>query len=294
MLKRRSVSEITFDYFNIIFLVFSVVIMIYPFLYVVFASLSDPARFAEHSGLLLSPLSLSFDSYKAVFDNPNILNGYKNTLVYLLVGTTINMALTTLGAYSLSLRKLKMRNYIMMGIVFTMLFNGGLIPTYILIKNLHFIDSIWAITLPSAISTMNLIIMRTSFQSIPASLEESARIDGANDLVIFARIMIPLSIPVISVMILFYGVGNWNAWFNASIYLRSREKYPLQLILREILIQNSTDSMMTGAAASDDKSLVSETIKYATIVVATVPILMVYPMLQKYFVKGVMVGAIKG
>lgn len=185
------------------------------------------------------------------------------------------------------------KNPIMFLIVFTMFFNGGLIPTYLLVNNLGLLDSRWALIIPSAMSAYNLIIMRTSFQGIPVSLEESAKLDGANDFTVLFRIVLPLSMPVVAVMILFYGVGHWNSWFNALIYLRTRDLYPLQLILREILITNSTDSMMTGVGGAD-KMPIGETIKYATIIVATIPILLLYPFLQKYFVKGVMIGAIKG
>jgi len=177
-------------------------------------------------------------------------------------------------------------------IVVTMFFQGGLIPTYLLVSNLGLVDTPWAMIIPGAINTWNLIIMRTSFQAVPASLEESAKIDGANEWTIMWRIILPLSIPVMAVMVLFYAVGHWNAWFNAMIYLRDRNLYPLQLILREILITNSTDSMMTNASGVD-KMPISETIKYATIMVATIPILVLYPFLQKYFVKGVMIGALK-
>ncbi len=290
---KKSAGEMVFDSFNVVFLIFLMVLAIYPFLYVTFASFSDPASMAAHRGILLKPVGLSFASYKAVFDNPNIMQGYKNTIFYLTVGTSINIFLTSLGAYGLSRKNVLLKDYIMMGIAFTMLFNGGLIPTYLLVKDLHMIDTRWALVIPNAISAWNLIIMRTSFQAIPDSLEESARIDGANDFVILFKIILPLSTAVIAVMVLFYGVAHWNAWFNAAIYLRSRERYPLQLILREILIQNSTDSMMTGARA-DDRVPIGETIKYATIIVSTVPILAIYPLLQKYFMKGVMVGAIKG
>lgn len=177
-------------------------------------------------------------------------------------------------------------------IVFTMFFSGGLIPSYLLVTGLGMLDSLWALIIPGAVSAFNLIIMRTAFQGIPVSLEESAKLDGANDFTVLVRIILPLSLTVIAVMILFYGVGHWNSWFGALIYLRDRDLYPLQLVLLEILITNSTDSMLTAAGPAD-KMPIGETIKYATIIVATVPILLLYPFLQKYFVKGVMIGAIK-
>ncbi|AEI42487.1 carbohydrate ABC transporter permease [Paenibacillus mucilaginosus] len=292
MLNRRTWGERTFDGSNALFMVLLSILTLYPFLYVAFASLSDPASLMQHRGLLLMPEGFSLDAYKAVFDNPMIPAGYRNTLFYVTAGTAINLFMTSLGAYVLSRKGLYFRNAMMFFIVLTMFFQGGLIPTYLLVSSLGMIDTPWAMLLPGAISTWNLIIMRTSFQAVPVSLEESARIDGANDWTILFRVIIPLSLPVIAVMILFYGVGHWNAWFGAMLYLRDRELYPLQLVLREILITNSTDNMTTGAS-SLDKIPIGETIKYATIIVATIPILLLYPFLQKYFVKGVMIGAIK-
>lgn len=220
-----------------------------------------------------------------------IFLSYQNTVIYVVLGTVINIFMTTLGAYGLSRKNVLLSNAIMFFIVFTMFFSGGLIPMYLLMQNLSLINTRWAMWLPGMIGTTNLIIMRTSFKAIPSSLEESARIDGANDFVILYRVIVPLSKPVIAVMLLYYGVGHWNSWFNAMIYLQDRNLYPLQLILREILIDSTTDVIELGG---DDSEPIAQTIKYATIMVATVPILCVYPFLQKYFVKGVMIGAIKG
>jgi len=285
-------GERVFDFFNAALMVILCFLTLYPFLYVAFSSLSDPGLLAQHRGLLWKPSGFSLEAYKAVFANPNILSGYRNTLFYVVFGTLINMFMTCLGAYFLSRRNVFFKNAVMFMIVVTMFFQGGLIPTYLLVSNLGLVDTPWAMIIPGAINTWNLIIMRTSFQAVPASLEESAKIDGANEWTIMWRIILPLSIPVMAVMVLFYAVGHWNAWFNAMIYLRDRNLYPLQLILREILITNSTDSMMTNASGVD-KMPISETIKYATIMVATIPILVLYPFLQKYFVKGVMIGALK-
>ncbi|MEF2247787.1 MULTISPECIES: carbohydrate ABC transporter permease [unclassified Paenibacillus] len=267
-------------------------ITLYPFLYVLFASLSDPTAVSQHRGLLFWPQSLQWESYKMVFNNPMIKSGYQNTLLYVGAGTAINLFFTALGAYVLSRKGFYFKNYMMFFIVITMVFNGGLIPTFLLVNKLGMLNTAWALLIPSAINTFNLIIMRTAFQNVPVSLEESAKIDGANEWTILFRIIIPLSMPVISVMILWYAVGHWNSYFSALIYLRSRELYPLQLVLREILVTNSTDSMMTGAGAAD-KEPIGETIKYATIIISTLPILCLYPFLQKYFVKGVMIGALK-
>ncbi|QNK56584.1 carbohydrate ABC transporter permease [Paenibacillus sp. PAMC21692] len=290
---RQSFGETVFESVNLLLLSLLSLTALYPLLYVLFASFSDPAALMQARGFLFRPIGLSAESYLMVFDNPMIYTGYMNTLFYVAVGTSLNILLTSFGAYGLSRQNVLLKNPIMFMIVFTMFFSGGLIPSYMLVNNLGLLDSRWAIILPSLLSTWNLIIMRTSFQAIPAGLEESARMDGANDFTILFRVVLPLSLPVVAVMVLFYGVAHWNAWFGAMIYLRDRELFPLQLVLREILITNNTDSMMTSVGGGD-KMPVGETIKYATIIVATVPILLLYPFLQKYFVKGVMIGAVKG
>jgi putative aldouronate transport system permease protein len=294
---KRSKGEIIFNFFNIIFMTSLMIITIYPLIYVLFSSVSDPKQLEVHTGILLKPLGFTLKGYKLVLDNPNILVGYKNTMMYVAIGTTINLIMTSLGAYLLSRKTFMLKNVMMFFIVFTMFFSGGLIPKFLLIRNLGMLNTIWAIVVPNAISAWNLILMRTSFAEIPDSLEESARIDGANDFTILVRIILPLSLPIIAVMILFYGVGYWNAWFDAMIYLRNRALYPLQLFLREILVQNDTNSMTSKVMTSLDKNedeLYKNLIKYCTIVVSTLPILCIYPFLQKYFVKGVMIGAVKG
>jgi putative aldouronate transport system permease protein len=293
MALKRNAAERAFDFVLVALMLVLMILMVYPLVYAFLASFSDGNEMIKHRGLLFSFLGFSLEAYKRVFENEMILIGYRNTLTYILIGTTVNVALTSLAAYALSRRCFRYRNLFMFMFVFTMFFNGGLIPTFLVVKGIGLYDKLLAMVLPNAISTWNLVIMRTSMAGLPDSLEESARIDGANDLVILWHIVLPLSTAVLAVMILFYGVGHWNAWFNAMVYLRGREKYPLQLILREILISNSTD-LMTSSMSTDSSVPIGETIKYATIMVATVPILCVYPMLQKYFVKGVMIGAIKG
>ncbi|MDF2651118.1 MAG: binding-protein-dependent transport system inner rane component [Paenibacillus sp.] len=289
---KPTVGERTFVYLNTLFMISLCAVTLYPFLYVLFASFSDATSLLQNRGLMFRPAGFDLGAYKAVFENPMIIKGYQNTLLYVLFGTTINLFMTSIGAYVLSRPNLYFKNIIMFFIVVTMVFHGGLIPTYLLVNDLGMMNTMWALLIPGAINTFNMIIMRTSFQGIPVSLEESARMDGANDWTILFRIIIPLSMPVIAVMILWYAVGHWNSYFSALVYLRDREAYPLQLVLREILISNNTDSMMTGSA-SDDKYAIGETIKYAAIIVSTLPIICLYPFLQKYFVKGVMIGAIK-
>jgi putative aldouronate transport system permease protein len=270
-----------------------VVVTLYPLLYVAFASFSDAAKLIVHKGFLFAPLGFSLQAYEGVFKNPGILTGYRNTLFILVFGVAVNLIFTGLGAYVLSRRNVMWNKWFMIIIVLTMFFSGGLIPFYLIVKGVGLIDSLWSTIIPFAINTFNLIIMRTAFQAVPDSLEESAKIDGAGHLTILLRIIVPLSMPVIAVMILYYAVDKWNGWFYASIFLKDHKLYPLQLVLREILISNSTESMATDASAAD-RFQIGETIKYATIMVATVPILCVYPFVQKYFVKGVMVGALKG
>ncbi len=294
MALKRSTGERIFYFFDASFLIFLMILCLYPFLYVAFASVSNPKDIVQHRGILLCPLGFTLASYKMVFENPMILVGYRNTLIILVAGTSLNLLLTTLGAYGLSRKKLLLRNMIMFAVVFTMMFRGGLIPLYLQVRSLGLLDTRWALILPSAISAWNLIIMRTYFLTIPDSLEESARIDGANDWTILFRIIFPLAMPVVAVMLLFYGVYHWNSWFHAMIFLRERTLYPLQIILREILIANDTSGMTTSLVDVRDEEQIGETIKYSTIIVATLPILFIYPALQKYFMKGILIGAIKG
>lgn len=291
-IKTGSDSRI-FDIVITVLLSALVIVTLYPLLYVAFASFSDSSQLIAHKGFLYRPLGFSLEAYKSVFKNPGIITGYGNTLFILVAGVTINLFLTAIAAYVLSRKNVLWNNFLTMLIVFTMFFHGGLIPLYLIVKNVGLIDSLWSTIIPFAVSTFNLIIMRTSFLAIPESLEESAKIDGANHLTILFRIVLPLSMPVIAVMILYYAVDKWNAWFYASIFLKDRSLFPLQLVLREILISNSTDNMASDASSAD-QFMIGETIKYATIMVATVPILCVYPFVQKYFVKGVMIGAVKG
>jgi putative aldouronate transport system permease protein len=292
---RRSKGEAIFEVANTIIMILMMLICVYPLLYVIFASFSDPHRLAQHRGVLISSLGFTIKGYELVLKNPNIATGYVNTIFYVIAGTSVNLIMTALGAYVLSRRRAYWSDKMMFAVVFTMYFSGGLIPSYLLVKNLGMMNSALALIIPGAISTWNLIIMRTSFLAIPVSLEESARIDGANDLTILFKIILPLSLPVMAVMALFYGVHHWNAWFNAMMYLRNRALYPLQLILREILIQNSNTNMIVQSDVSQmDIDIYRSLVQYCTIIVATGPILLVYPFLQKYFVKGVMVGAIKG
>ncbi len=295
--KRKIKTSLSYKFFqvaNTLFLSGLMIVTMYPMLYVVMASLSEGTALTSHSGFLFAPAGkITLVAYKAVISNPNILLGYGNTMFILIIGVVLQIFMTSIGAYVLSRKAFALKNHIMFFLTFTMFFQGGLIPFYLLIKDLGLINNIFSLVLPFLVSAYNLIIMRTSFAGIPDSLEESAKLDGASHFAIYARIIMPLSKPVIAVMVLYYGVGIWNGWFWASVFLRDRALFPLQLVLREILISNDVSSMTQGSSGAD-VAAIAESIKYATIVVATLPVLMVYPFLQKYFAKGVMIGAIKG
>ena len=292
MKVKRSRGERAFSVFNYIFLSLIIVLCLYPVWYVAAASFSNSNLLTQHTGLLLKPVGWSIDAYKKVFKNPMIGRGYLNTLFILVVGVFLDLVMTSLGAYFLSRKRVMFKRPIMMLVVFTMFFSGGMIPFYLNLKDLRLTNSLWGLIMPFMISTYNLIILRTSFESIPESLIEAAQIDGAGHITILTRIVIPLSKAILAVMVLYYGVSIWNSWFWASSIIRTREMYPLQVILREILMQNDVASMTTGSSAMDTEAI-GMTIKYATIIVATVPILCVYPFLQKHFTKGTMVGAVK-
>lgn len=273
-------------------LALALIASLYPFWHVLIASFSDPYRISIHQGVLLLPKGWSLSSYQSVLSNAAIWTGYRNTIAYVVIGVSVNMTMTIIGGFVLSRSRLKMRNAVMLGIVFTMIFKGGLVPNYIVVRSLGLYDTLWAIVLPSAINTMNLVIMRTGFSSIPESLEESAKMDGASDILVLLRIFLPMALPTITTLVLYYAVSRWNAWFSAFIYLRSRDQMPLQIILREILIENSMGETNDGVSAQEIYR--SETYKYCTIIISTVPILLLYPFIQRYFVKGAMIGAIKG
>ncbi len=272
----------------------------YPILHILFASVSDPGMLIAHKGILLKPLGFTLDGYKLVFKDNSLINGYKNTIIYVGLGTLVNMIMTILGAYVLSRRGLYFKNFIMILITITMFFGGGLIPWFLLMKDIGLYNNLWAMILPSALSTWNIIILRTSFQAIPQELEEAATIDGASQAHILTNVILPLSKATLAVIFLYYLVGNWNSWFNAMVLLKDRQLFPLQLLMKEILVANDATATSIGSAggvvidSAQSQTAFRELVKYCAIVVSTLPILMVYPFLQKYFVKGVYVGSIKG
>lgn len=294
MVGKKSTGERLFNIFNIILMLGIIVITMYPMYYVLMGSFSDGSRLMGARGLLLMPQGLSLGAYKAVLANPNILTGYRTTLIVVAVGTVMNVFLTAIGAFVVTRREFPIAKPIMYMMIFTMYFGGGMIPTYLVVNNYyHMGDSLLALIIPSAISVYNLIIMKSNFQTLPASLEEAAKIDGANDIRILFQIVLPLSKAVLAVMVLYYGVAHWNSWFDAMMYIRTRSKYPLQIILRDILLASDAQTMSQGGSAGDQFAI-GECIKYATIIFASLPIMCLYPFIQKYFVKGVMIGAVKG
>lgn len=289
----RSPMRTVFLVFDYLILAVIGFICLAPMWHTLCASFSSPQALAASKGILLLPKGeFTLKGYKIVFSNMSIWKSYLNTLLYVVGGTALGITMTALGAYTLSRKYFLPAGILMLFISFTMLFNGGLIPNYILIQKLGLLNNRLALILPTAISVFNLVILRTSFQGIPDSLEESAKLDGANDMQIFVRIVLPLSKASLAVIILFIAVMHWNSWFSASLYLTSRSKYPLQIILREILVDGNTNITSAGADASI--SIYKTLIKYCTVIVATLPILVIYPFIQKYFTKGVMIGAIKG
>ena len=295
MKMKKKFGECVFDMSNGCFMCIMMAITIYPMLYVVFASFSDPVKFVSHQGLLYKPVGFSLDSYDVILKYPMLLRGYLNTIFVVVVGVLFNILATVVFAYFISNKDIMLRKLAAKFMIVTMFFSGGLIPVYLTVKAVGLLDSIWVLIIPGLVNATNVIIMRTAFDGIPDSLSDAACIDGANDFHVLFQVFVPVSISTIAVLVLYYGVRHWNSWFAASIYLRNREKFPLQLILREILLQSGSEGLSgSGGLSTNDLPQLAETIKYSTIVVATLPILMLYPFLQKYFVKGVMIGAVKG
>ncbi len=295
---RETLSDRLFGLGNYLLIGVLLIIIVYPLIYILSASVSDPT--AVNSGKMwLWPVGFTLEGFERVFRNPDILIGYRNTLFYTVVGTLINLCVTLPCAYALSRGELPGRTIILAVILFTMFFSGGIIPTYLLIRDLGMINSVWALLLPKAAAAWNILVAMAFFSmTIPKELQDAAEIDGASPFGFFLRIVLPLSKPIIAVMALFYAVGHWNQYFDALIYLSDRNLYPLQLFLREILVeqQMSTSMMMDGAAmeAMARQARIADIVKYAVIIVASLPLLVVYPFLQRFFVKGVFIGSVKG
>lgn len=288
---KESKSYKVFKVFNIILLLFIIFLTLFPFVNIIAQSFSNEA--AIRSGQVsLIPKGFNIETYKTVMADAMFWTNYKNTIIYTVVGTAINIVMTTMFAYALSKKSLIGRNFFIKFAVFTMFFNGGLIPNYILIKNLGFTNSIWAIVIPGAISVFNMLIMKSFFENMPIELEEAASIDGCSTYGTLFRIILPLSKPILATMVLFYAVGNWNSWFSAFLYLDKKELFPVTIYLRN-LISAATGSLNAGATSADDLSQISANIKSVTMVLTVLPIIMIYPFLQKYFVHGIMLGSVK-
>jgi putative aldouronate transport system permease protein len=282
----------TFDIINIFFLVGIICITLYPFLYMIAVSLSKNIYVLKNE-ITFYPKGLTFEMYKYVLSDPRIYIGYKNTIIYVVLGTFFGLLLTSTAAYALSRRGVVFGKTITMAFVFTMLFQGGMIPTFLVIKSLGLMDTLWAMVLPGACSVWNLIIMRTFFQGIPSELHDSGKIDGLSEIGIFAKIILPLSKPILATIGLFYAVALWNNFFLALLYLRDESLFPLQVILRNMVLAGQTQNGDIESAAGEDV-IIDESLKFATIIVSTLPIIMVYPFIQKHFVKGVLIGSVKG
>ena len=292
--KRTFGGDQMFDVGVTVIAAFVVVIVLVPLLFVLAASFSDP-DLVVRGKVLLIPKGFTTKAYQMVFENKDIWKGFRNTCFYTVAGTAISVTLTVLAAYPLSKKELPGRNIFMMLILFTMYFSGGMIPTYLVVKDLGMYDTVWALLIPAAISTYNLIVAKTFFEnSIPTEVYESARLDGCNNIAMLPKIVLPLSKAILAVLVLYYAVGIWNAYFDALIYLRNSNLHPLQIILRNILLLGQTEQMGTNDVGMAEKVKMAEAVKYSAIVVSSIPMLILYPFVQKYFVKGVMIGAVKG
>lgn len=292
---RQSRSDAIFSIVNYSLLTLIMIIVLYPLVYVLSASFSTP--YAVTSGQVwLYPVDFSLVGYETVFRNDSIVSGYINSIIITVAGTLVSLVVTVMAAYPLSVRDFKGRNLFMGLFTFTMMFSGGLIPMFLWIQKLHLYDTYWALILPGAVGVYNMIIARTFFQtSIPYDLYESASLDGCSDVRYLLSIVLPLAKPILAVLVMYYGVGYWNQYFNAMIYLADADKMPLQVVLRNIILQNQIDpSTMVDVDQMLQKQGLSELLKYSLIVVSSVPMLILYPFIQKHFVKGVMIGALKG
>lgn len=297
MTRRSSVSEGAgyriFSWFNGLFLLLVLAVTAYPIYYVLIASFSNASAMATNYGLMLLPFRpYTTKAYELVFRYPLVMTGYGNTLLILFGGLVLNLALTSLGAYYLTLKDSLFRKPLALLVVFSMYFSGGLVPMYLNVKSLGLYDSLWSLIIPVAINTYNMLILRSAFAAVPASLTEAARLDGASHFRILTRVYLPVTGATMAVIVLYYAVSHWNAWFNAMLFIKTPGKFPLQLVLRQIMILNVNPTMTM--ADTGEEAYIAELMKYALIVVSTAPILLLYPFLQRFFVKGIMIGALKG
>jgi len=287
-------GSLVFDTVNVIILLGLIAATLYPLWYIGIVSISDGTA-VNRGDVKFLPIGVTFEAYATVLRNPDIWRSYLNTLIYTVSGTAVNLLFSSLCAFPLSRRDFYGNRFFTFFIALTMFLSGGMIPLYLVVRGLHMVDTIWAIVLPGAINTFNMIIMRTFFRGIPISLQESAYIDGASDLIILAKVVLPLSLPILATMTLFYAVHHWNSFFSALIYLNSKAKYPIQIMLRNIVVSSEfADQQADIGSVSSGFHVVAQNYKYAVIMITVLPIICVYPFLQKHFTKGVMIGAIKG
>lgn len=292
--KRKTKGEVVFDFINAILLILLCVIVLMPIYHMFVVSISDAFAVARGE-VSFMPIGPNLKAYKALFMNPNIPRSFLNSIVYTVMGTAVNMIMTVLCAYPLSRKRFYGRSIFTFLIIFTMFFDAGMISRYMVVRTLHLRNTIFSIILPGAVDVMNMVIMRTFFQAIPEDLYESAYLDGANDLQILTRIVLPLSTATFATIGLFYAVGHWNSWFNALVYLDDQKKFPMQLWMRSVVMQGSTDGFNNYMTEAEGKmEVIGVSVRYAMVFIAMLPILCVYPFIQKYFVKGVMVGSLKG
>lgn len=280
--------------FVYVFTALATLAILIPLIFVLAASFSSPEALLS-AKVFLWPTDFTLRGYRMVIEHEMLPTGFLNTIIYAVIGTAINIVMTVLAAYPLSRRDLRSRNAVMFIFAFTMLFSGGMIPAYLVVRSLGLINTLWAMVLPNAMAVWNVIITRTYFQTtIPSEMLESANIDGCDDFRFVLRMVIPLSAPIIAVNVLLYAVGHWNGYFNAMMYLNDTKKFPLQLVLREVLIQDQTAGMTMDVQKQLEQQMTRYLLQYSTIVVGTVPVMLLYPLIQKYFVTGIMIGAVKG
>ncbi|MEK3910730.1 carbohydrate ABC transporter permease [Paenibacillus sp. FSL H7-0331] len=291
-MKDRSAGSRLFDTVNYSLLFVFAMLTVLPFLYMILGSFASPEEFAKQ-GLVLIPSQFSLSAYAYIFSADTIMRSLLNTVIITLAGTAINIVFTALMAYPLSRRELQGRRTIMLMVIFSMLFSGGMIPTFLIVKALGMTNTLWSLLIPGAISAFNLIILKNFFQQMPEGIEESAKIDGCNDLGILVRIVLPLSMPAIATFSLFYAVGHWNSFFSAILYINDTTKWPVQVILRQVVIM-AEGGIGDSSQMNEAFAIPPQSIKMAVIVVSTLPILIVYPFLQKHFAKGVLLGSVKG
>jgi putative aldouronate transport system permease protein len=290
-MKRIKAGRLIFNGINALIMALICAITLYPFLFILAASLSSPIFIAQGKVGII-PIGFNTTAYRMVFEYPMIGRAYLNTIYYTTFGTALNIILTLFAAYPLSRKTFLGRKFFNLMVFIPIIFTSGIIPSFLVVNGLGLRNTVWAMVLPGAIMSFNVILMRSFLEQIPSALEEAARIDGATHSVILFKVILPLSLPSIATIGLFYAVGHWNSFFGALLYLRDPEMHPIQIVLRNIVIMNQTETVMQSVES--DRAQVGEAIKYATIMVATLPILAAYPFIQKYFVKGVMLGSIKG